>query len=145
MDSETANGFEFSEKLSELTLKLNTITSSEIKNYPRQIVTFLGTDGLEYESVTLTVSKIGKDKGIGIRNLKKMCDLFKLNNEQTKHIMSSASNKHRKCHILLGLKNIQMFDRSIRAEELNTFQPSCMPNLCFKKQYFLTISFCVDK
>ena len=41
LDSETANGFEFSEKLSELTLKLNTITSSEIKNYQKQIVTFL--------------------------------------------------------------------------------------------------------
>ena len=62
LDSETAKGFEFTEKLSELTLKLNTITSSEIKNYPRQVVTFLGTDGLEYESVTLTVAKIGKDK-----------------------------------------------------------------------------------
>ena len=47
--------------------------------------------------------------------------------------MSSASNKHRKCHILLGLKNIQMFDRAIRAEELGTFHPSCLPNLCFKK------------
>ena len=47
LDSDTAKGFEFSEKLSELTLKLDTIMSSEIKKYPRQIVTFLGTNGLD--------------------------------------------------------------------------------------------------
>ena len=47
--------------------------------------------------------------------------------------MSSASNRHRKCHILLGLKIIQMLDRAIRAEELVTFHTSCLPNLCLKK------------
>ena len=26
-----------------------------------------------------------------------------------------------------------MFDRAIRAKELGTFHPSCLPNLCFKK------------
>ena len=105
LDLETDQGFEFSEKLSKLTLKLNTITRFEIKKNCNLS-----------ESVTLTVSKIGKNKGIRVRNLKKMCDLFKLNTEQTRHIISSTSNRDRKCHILSGLKNIQMFARAIRAE-----------------------------
>ena len=63
-------------------------TQGQIQIQPR--VSSLGTDGLDYEPVTLQVSKIGKDKGIGGRNLKKMCDLFKVNTEQTRHIMSSA-------------------------------------------------------
>ena len=77
LDEETAKGFEFSEKLSDLTLRLNTITSSEVKSYPRQIVTFLGTGGLDYESVVLQVKKIGKNKRIGGGSLKKMCTFSK--------------------------------------------------------------------
>ena len=52
---------------------------------------------------------------------------------RTKHIMSSARNRHKKCHILLGLRNLQIFDIAIRAEELGTHHPSCLPNLSFKK------------
>ena len=133
LDEEPAAAFTFTEELPAATVTLSTISGSETKKCNRQVVTFLGTDGLEYQSATLEVNKIGQDKPMNHAKVNKHSEIWQLSYEQKKHIMNTATHRNKKCHLLLGIKNQGVFDRAVYAEELGVIHPACMPNMMFRK------------
>ena len=109
-------------------INVTTVNGTERKNYERRKIKIRAKEGYIRNYDSIKINSIGREEAMVVKYVKKIIELFRMNQKQRNYFLSKAKPEPQQIQLLLGLRSQESLLVTVRAEQLGLIHPWQAPN-----------------